>query len=352
MSWISNNVHKAILPISALIGLLVIVAYMAGIFDKVVMPGTKPMPQAYQGAEYVVDERAIIHNEMVNANITAKVNTLVASRLLAQLKSLHVRAGQNVNAGELLATIDDADLKANASRVRAQQDAVGVQLKQANKQLMRSETLQNQGLVAENVVDEWRTKVNELKAQQLALAQQLEGALVALSDTQILAPIDGIVVERLQEPGAMLTPGTPIVALYNPAQLQVTAAVREQLASHLQLGDKLKIHIPANGMTQYVSVSEIVPVADSNARRFMVKLDIELAKNVKPGMYAQLFIPTKPQMHILIPRELVKRYGQLTMVEVVEQGQLHRRFVRLGQEVGNQVEVLTGLAVGEILAVR
>ncbi|CAM4263756.1 efflux RND transporter periplasmic adaptor subunit [Pseudoalteromonas byunsanensis] len=352
MSLISNKVSRAILPASALIGLLVIVAYMAGMFDEVVTAGTKPIPQAYQGEEYVVSESAVVHHEVVNANVTAKVNTLVASRLLAQLKSLNVRAGQSVSAGELLAEIDDADLQARASQVKAQQDALAVQLKQARKQLERSETLQSQGLVAVNVVDEWRAKVNELQAQHQALAQQLEGALVALSDTQILAPIDGTVVERLQEPGAMLTPGTPIVALYNPAQLQVTAAVREQQASHLQLSEKLKIHIPASGMTQYATVSEIVPVADSNARRFMVKLDIELANNVKPGMYAQLYLPEKPRMHVLIPRQLIKRYGQLTMVEVVEQRQLHKRFIRLGQVIDNQVEVLAGLEAGEILAVR
>ncbi|WP_105169342.1 efflux RND transporter periplasmic adaptor subunit [Pseudoalteromonas sp. T1lg23B] len=352
MLLISNKVHKAMLPVSALIGLLVMVAYMAGMFDEVVMSGTKPTPQTYQGEEYVVSESTVVHHEVVNANVTAKVNTLVASRLLAQLKSLNVRAGQNVTAGELLATIDDADLQARASQVQAQQDALAVQLKQAKKQLVRSETLQSQGLVAVNVVDEWRTKVNELQAQQLALAQQLEGALVALSDTQILAPIDGTVVERLQEPGTMLTPGTAIVALYNPAQLQVTAAVREQQASHLQLGDELKIHIPASGMTQYATISEIVPVADSNARRFMVKLDIELAQNVKPGMYAQLHLPEKPRRQILIPRDLIKRYGQLTMVEVVEQGQLHRRFVRLGQVHDKQIEVLAGLEVGEVLAVH
>ncbi|NOU52934.1 efflux RND transporter periplasmic adaptor subunit [Pseudoalteromonas sp. JBTF-M23] len=350
-----NAVKKLVLPASALAMLLVVVAYLAGLFNDAVPEGVKSTPAEYQGERYKVSEKRVSHHEIVNANVIAKVNTLVSSRLLAQLKTLNVRAGQSVKAGQLLATIDDADLQARVSQAQAQQDAIAAQLKQAKKQLARNESLQAQGLVAENMVDEWRTKVNELVAQELALSEQLEGAKVALSDTKILAPIDGTVVDRLQEPGAMLTPGMAIVSLYNPAQLQVSAPIREQLASKLTLGDELKIHVPASGMTQYAKISEIVPVADSNARRFMIKLDIELAENVKPGMYAQLYLPPVYQTQVVISKQLVKRYGQLTMVEVVERGQVQRRFVRLGTELDGALEgevvVLTGLSAGEVLAV-
>ncbi|CAH9065378.1 Multidrug resistance protein MdtA [Pseudoalteromonas holothuriae] len=345
-----SSIKRIVLPILAILLLLSVVAYLAGAFNNRVLAGTKAQLAMYQGARYTVSNKQVAEHEVVNANVVAKVNTLVASRLLAQLKTLHVRAGETVYAGQLLATINDADLKARVSQVKAQKNAILAQLTQAKKQLLRSETLQNQGVVAVNEVDEWRTTVNELSAQKVALVQQLEGANAALSDTKILAPIDGTVVERLQEPGVMLTPSTPIVALYNPAQLQVNAAVREQYVNSLQLGDKLKIHIPASGMTQYANISEIVPVADSHARRFMIKLDIELAEGVKPGMYAQLYLPAVYQTRIVLPSKYIKRYGQLTVVEVVERGHVQRRFVRLGKTMGDQVEVLTGLSAGEELA--
>ncbi|BBN80169.1 resistance-nodulation-cell division (RND) efflux membrane fusion protein [Pseudoalteromonas sp. A25] len=351
-----NLVKKMALPSLALVLLLIVVAYLAGVFNDVEPEGVKSQPVEYQGELYRVGEKQVSHHEIVNANVIAKENTLVSSRLLAQLKTLQVRAGQSVKAGQLLATIDDADLQARVSQAKAQQDAIAVQLQQAKKQLARNESLQAQGLVAVNMVDEWRTKVDELVAQELALSEQLEGAKVALSDSKILSPINGTVVQRLQEPGAMLTPGTAIVSLYNPAQLQVSAPVREQQASQLMLEDDLKIHIPASGVTQYAKVSEIVPVVDSNARRFMVKLDIELAQNVKPGMYAQLYLPPIEHKLVVIPNQYVKRYGQLTMVEVVENGHVQRRFVRLGALLDNALEgevvVLSGLSAGEMLAVH
>jgi len=340
--------------ISAAMGVLAIaIAAMAGVFNEKMPAGTKALAEEYNGQTHTVSLQAVKSAEVVSGSVDAKFNTRVSSRVLAQLKTLHVRAGDTVSAGQLIATLEDADLKTQVQQVKAQQSANDAQLAQAKKQLERVVALKAQGLVAQNQVDEWQTKVNELEAQSAALVQQLEGTQVALGYTKIHAPIDGKVVERLQEPGTMLSPGMAIVSLYNPTKLQVHTPVREQQAAFLRVGDKLKVFVPAVGLTEYAQISEIVPVADKQARRFAIKLDIGFAKEVKPGMYAQVFLPGEEQITIVIPRKLVKRYGQLTMVEVVEQGQLQKRYVRLGEAVNNSdVQVLAGLEAGEKIALK
>ncbi|MFC3032462.1 efflux RND transporter periplasmic adaptor subunit [Pseudoalteromonas fenneropenaei] len=338
------------LSLAAIGGLLVSVAWMAGLFSSKVAPGNKAPTTAYLGETLRVTTSLLTLSERAPGSVVAKENTIIASRLLAQLKTLTVRAGDKVTQGQRLASLDDADLTAQVAQVQAEQDANNAQLQQAQKQLERAQALLQQGLVAINQVDEWRAKVDELLARRNALQQQLTAAQVALGYATIHAPFSGTVVERLVEPGTIVAPGTALLSLYNPAQLQVQAAVREQQAAHLQVGDSLTIYVPAAKLTQQATISEVVPVADSNARSFLVKLDMGLLPGVIPGMFAELEYPLEQRPAIMIPAALVQQYGQLDMVQVVENGQLSRRYVRLGRSLGAEVEVLSGLNVGDTLA--
>ncbi|AZZ99802.1 efflux RND transporter periplasmic adaptor subunit [Pseudoalteromonas sp. R3] len=336
-------------PIAAILLLLLAVAWMAGLFNRATPPGEKRLTPAPQLTTHVVEQRLVHDVEEIPGSVIAKHNTVVASRVLAQLKSLTVRSGDTIQAGQLIATLDDADLRAQLRAVKAQQQANLAQLTQARKQLARAQALQLKGLVAHNQVDEWQTQVNELTARESVLQQQYRGAEVALSYTQVKAPISGTLVARLQEPGAMLNPGSPLVSIYNPAQLQVEVSVRERLLTELTVGARHQISIPAAEATQYATISELVPVADSGARSFTVKLDMQWMQGVIPGMYAMLKLPVAPRPAVLIPKSLVQQYGQLSKVEVLHNGQVQSRFIRLGNEYGDEVEVVSGLLAGEHL---
>ncbi|WP_125784250.1 efflux RND transporter periplasmic adaptor subunit [Pseudoalteromonas rubra] len=336
-------------PVLAIALLLVAVGWMAGMFNSKVSPGDKPHSTVPKLNLHEVEQRLVKDVEQIPGSVIAKHNTVVASRVLAQLKTLTVRSGDPIQAGQLIATLDDADLRAQLEAMKAEQQANLAQLTQAKKQLARAQALQQKGLVAHNQVDEWQTQVNELTAKEAALAQQYAGAEVALSYTQVRAPISGTLVARLQEPGAMLNPGTPLVSIYNPAQLQVEVSVRERLLSELTIGARHQVSIPAAEATQYATISELVPVADRGARSFTVKLDMQWAQGVIPGMYAMLKLPGSERPAVLIPSALVQHYGQLSKVAVLDNGQVQSRFIRLGREYGDQVEVISGLQVGELL---
>ncbi|KZN50400.1 efflux RND transporter periplasmic adaptor subunit [Pseudoalteromonas luteoviolacea] len=335
----------------AFIALGVLLGAFSGLFNPQVEPQLRTKPAVYSGEQYLVTTAKVAPEDFVSASLVAKENTHVSSRVLAQLHTLEVRAGQLVKKGQLLATLEDTQLRASMEEIRAQSRANEAQLSQAQKQLSRSETLLSKGLVANNQMDEWQSKVDELKARRAALTEQLSGAQAALSYTRLHAPLSGVVVERLQEPGSMLSPGVPIVEIFNPASLQVRGAVRSSLAGQLKVGDTLQVELKALSTTVMGTISEIVPVADSLARQFEIKLDIVPPKGSKPGMYAQISLPSKPLKRVVIPLQYVKRTGQLTMVYVVEQGIKQRRLVRLGQALGEDVVVVSGLAAGEVLAI-
>ncbi|PHI36052.1 efflux transporter periplasmic adaptor subunit [Pseudoalteromonas sp. GCY] len=344
--------NKIFIPVLAIFCLLLMVVWLAGGFQNKLAPGNKSELPAYQGARYTVQKSLIAMIEQVPASVVAKENTLVSSRLLAELKTLNVRAGDKVTAGQLIATLDDAELKAELQRVAAQQAANSAKLEQATKQLVRNKSLNEKGLIAINQVDEWQATVNELQAQDKALQEAYRSAEVALGYTQITAPISGKMVARLQEPGSMVSPGGAIISLFNPLQLQIEAPIRESQVKHIQLGSEIKVRIPALDISQTARVSEMVPIADSQARSFIIKLDMPLLKNVVPGMYALVELVLGEQAVIQIPTNMISKYGQLAMVEVIESGQLHKRYLRLGEETGNKTIVISGLNEGDQLAVQ
>ncbi|MBQ4839962.1 efflux RND transporter periplasmic adaptor subunit [Pseudoalteromonas luteoviolacea] len=344
-------VNKKWVALGAFAALGILLATFSGVFDEKRKPLLRAKPEPYQGDQYIVQAQPVASSDIVSASVVARENTLVASRILAQLQTLEVRAGQLVKQGQLLATLDGAELRAALQEIRAQSKANEAQLLQAKKQLTRSDALFAKGLIAKNIIDERQSKVDELEARHLALSEQLNGAQVALSYTQLRAPIAGLVVERLQEPGVMLSPGVPIVEIFNPASLQISGAVRSNLAGQLSIGEPLQVKLDALGKSVIGHVSEIVPVADSLARQFEIKLDITPPKGAKPGMYAQITLPTELVSRVVVPRQLVYQTGQLSMVYVVEQGIKQRRLIRLGRQLNDKVVVLSGLKSGEILAV-
>ncbi|MCF2859923.1 efflux RND transporter periplasmic adaptor subunit [Pseudoalteromonas sp. SMS1] len=344
-------VHKKVVAITALCTLVLTLAVFTGAFEDKLRPINLAPSQLYKGERYLVTAQAIELQDTLSAMVSAQENTRVASRILAQIKSVEVRAGQVVKQGQVIATLADEQLQATVKQIRAQSDANEVQLAQAQKQLSRVSALLDRGLVARDQVDNWQSGVDELSARRTALAEQLKGAKVALGYTQIVAPISGVVVERLAEPGDMVTPGTPVVDLFNPASLQISASVGASLVGKLQIGAELAVRVGATAHTLKGKISEIVPVADNLARQFLIKLDVVTPTGIKPGMYAEVYLPAQTVKRVLIPRKLVKRAGQLNMVDVIETGVKSRRLIRLGPNYGENVVVISGLNEGEILAI-
>jgi RND family efflux transporter MFP subunit len=345
---------KLVGSLLALCVVIVAVLYMAGSFSDKQAAGLKAAKaNDYQGQRVTVELQQIARSEWVPGSIIAKQNTQISSRVMAQIERLNVRAGDKVNQGDLLVSLQQDDFKAQLAQSDAQINAIQASLTQAQKQLTRIESIYAQGLVSLSELDNARANFDSLSANLIAAKQQHTQAKVALGYTRITAPISGVVVERLVEPGDTVTPGQALIGLYNPQQLQVEFNVRESQAVKLQLGQRLTIKLPALNLTKAATVAEIVPVADSNARSLLIRLDFDASAGVMPGLYAQLALPLANEQGVLVERNWVHEFGQLNMVYVInsDNAQIERRFVRLGDMIGTKQHVIAGLNPGDTLAV-
>jgi RND family efflux transporter MFP subunit len=335
------------------------VVWLSGGFGERVPPGiavvetARPRPD---GRDAVVERSVGPVVEWASGALASARQTVVASRILARIEEVRVRAGDRVVAGDVLVVLESADLEARVAQAREALQAARARRDLAESERARYERLYERGVATRQRLDQALADAQAARADVDRLQQSLSEAETALSYTEIRAPVSGLVVDRLAEPGETASPGDPLLRIYDPSALRVEVPVRESLAVRLRVGDTLRVEVPALSEAFDGRIEEIVPFAEPGARTLLVKVALPQHPRLYAGLFARVAVPAGTRSRLLVPSEAIERAGQLDFVTAVDDaGRLERRLVTLGayREDG-KVEVLSGLAAGErvVLAAR
>jgi len=344
-----NKIKPFTMPLLTVAGLLLSIFWMAGAFDSKIEPGEITNNTAFKGETLTLKRVLTQINEDVPATVRSKQTTHVAARILAPIKSIHVKAGDTVKKGDLLIVLDNRNNRSNVAQSKANINAIRAQLTQAKSHYNRTKSLYKKESVTKAQLEQASAKYNSLNAQLARAKQQLESSETTLSYSNIRAQFTSRVIDRFAEPGDLASPGMKLLTLYDPKSLRIDANVRESLALTLKTGQQLETHIPALNKTLMASIEEIVPAADPGARSFLIKAKIENEGQLLPGLFARILIPASKQQQLLIPSSYIKKMGQLDVVWVLENNTAIRRFIRIGQQTGENTLVISGLSEGEQL---
>jgi multidrug efflux pump subunit AcrA (membrane-fusion protein) len=140
--------------------------------------------------------------------------------------------------------------------------------------------------------------------------------------------------------------------MYEQGRLWLEANVPEDMLAAIHIGDLRSVRIDARGRDLRGRVVEIVPSSDPATRTVAVRVHLEDPREIVPGMFGRLLIPSTPEQVVTVSASAVTRAGQVTMVDIVDQGRVQRRTVQLGRAIGARFEVLSGLAAGETVVLR
>lgn len=333
----------------AIVALVIMVLWMAGVFEEQIAPGLQPAA-VDDDVAWTVQMQTLAVLEPVTGSVEAKQATLVSSRTLARIEQIHVRAGDRVAEGDLLIELEQSDLQARVAQAREQFNAISARFSEAERNLRRAIELQQRGLLATADRDAAQANRDALQAELDSAGQARKEAEAALAWASIHSPIDGRVVDRYAEPGDMAAPGSRLLSLYNPMTLRAEAQVRERLALSLDVGQKIWVELPALAVDVEGTIEEIVPAAEPGSRSFQIKVRLPYDERLLPGMYARVSIPAGEERRLLAPESLIAQVGQLYMARVLGPEGPERRFLRLGKQVEDGlVEVLAGLEEGDRL---
>jgi len=271
----------------------------------------------------------------------------VTSRVVATIVQLRVSAGQRVSKGDVLVELDDRELRARLEQAREAVRAAEAALAQAQSNFKRDKPLFDQRVISAYDFDITETALKTAQANLDRLRQAQQEAEANLSYAVIRSPFDGVVIDRLAEAGELAAPGKPLLSMYEQNRLWLEASVPEQQLARVRVGQAYTVRIDAYGRTLRGRVVEIVQSADPATHTVLARVRLEDPRGLLPGMFGRLLIPESPQQVLTIPANAVRRVGQLTSVDVIQDGRVERRTVQLGRAAGAEVEVLSGLAPGE-----
>ena len=236
---------------------------------------------------------------------------------------------------------------ARSQEVQAAQEAVS----QAQSAVAQAQASLIQAHAAELQVTVKRQGINVAKAQVEQANASLQSAQVGLSYSQVFAPFDGRVVQRMVDPGSMATPGSSLL-MVEGGTYRLEAIVPESLIQKMQTGTQVDVRIDALNTKLTGKVVEVVPQADKATHTFLVKLELPAAKALKSGMYGTASIPMDSVERILIPKTSTwERDGLHYVFGLTEKNRARLRIVTLGETTGDQVEVLSGLNPGDRIVV-
>jgi RND family efflux transporter MFP subunit len=346
----------------------------------------KPAPAVpVRAAPVVAPSAASSAGSVLDASgyVIARRQATVSSKVTAKVTELLIEEGKPVKAGEVLARLDDSNVRAQLSLTESQFDAaraaqaeVKVQLIEAERQLRRTRELHERKLVSDAAIDNAQSTVDSLKArlesaeQNVSVAQR--GVSVQrrlLDDMVVRAPFAGVITVKNAQVGEMISPlsaggagtRTGIGTLVDMDSLEVEVDVNENFINRVRPGQRVDAVLNAYPDWKIpCSVIAVIPTADRSKATVKVRIGIE-AKDPRiiPDMGVRVaFRPEGEAAQpaaagppaLLVPVEAVKDDNGTSVVFVLKGETVERRAVKLGESRGGQVQVLAGLSAGEQVA--
>jgi len=290
--------------------------------------------------------------------VEALRQTVVAAQVPGAVVALQVRAGDKVQAGQVLMRIDARAADQTAAAGAAQARAARAALEAASREFERQQQLFAQGFISQAALD--RADAQFKTAQAEASAQLANaGAARTQSDLYVVkAPYGGVVASVSVVLGDMALPGRPLLTLYDPAALRVAAAIPQAAVANWGGAPAPRAEIPgtAAGWVRPVKV-QLLPTVDVASQTLELRLDLPADTDAAPGMFARAWLPGSGagtgagEARLFVPSQALVRRSELAAVYVLgRDGKPMLRQVRPGRSVGDQVEILSGVAAGERVA--
>ena len=341
----------------------------------------KPVVQIMTAAKAEAGGRQSLLN--ASGYVTPRRRATIAAKITGRVTGVLFDEGTHVRQGQLLATLDDSDVKralesAKADRESAQAAIADyvVQLKNAKIQLGRAEQLQKAGVQTQENLDNASMAADSLTAKIALAKQQVVGsdarireAQQAVDNTVIRAPFDGIVVSKDAQVGEMVSPisagggftRTGIATIVDMNSNEIEVDVNESYIARVLPNQPVSATLDAYPDWQIpCKVRTVIPTADRQKATVKVRISfLKLDPKILPDMGVKVAFLSEeqpkaqgPEPITFIPKSAVRSEGGTSFVFLVHDGKLEHRAIRVGADRGTDVAIMAGVMAGDSLVVN
>jgi RND family efflux transporter MFP subunit len=290
-----------------------------------------------------------------SGKIEAENSANLSTRMMGYVTKIHVQVGQKVSTGQLLVSINNTDLQAKKAQVDASILQATAGYNNAKKDYDRFVNLFKQQSASQKELDDMTARYEMAKAGLEGAKQMRNEVMAQFSYSNITAPFAGVVTNTFVKEGDMANPGMPLVSIEGASRLQVTAMVSESDITAIKKGMAVKVLVKSSNESLSGKVSEVSLSAKNTGGQYLVKINLDKTdSSVLSGMFVNVQFPvantmqTKTNEKVLVPESALVQQGQLTGIYTIGTGNIAiLRWLRIGKNFGNQVEVLSGLSANE-----
>ncbi len=286
-----------------------------------------------------VPRRSISQYLETNGTLEAENEVDIVARTTGPVTEINTEEGRMIRSGQLIARIDEREAHNQVAIATVARD-------EAQLSYDRTKSSWDEGLVSREAYDSALSQLSSTRAQ-------LESAEIQLAYTEIKAPFDALVVTRNIKLAQYVTPGTTLFRISDFTPLLCRIEVPEKDFPRVRIGQPAHLRVEAYPGEKFsAEVTRLRPTVDAATGTFTTTLEVEGRGKLRPGMFASVYLQTDTHGDaIVIPRNALVLDSLGDTVYVKSADVAERREVRLGLRSEDSVEVLEGLAEGDLLIV-
>lgn len=301
-----------------------------------------------------VAEVALSRTVAVSGGLRAASSAVVKAKVAGELRTLSVREGDTVRAGQVLGVIDPTEFDSRLRQAEQTAASARAQLDIARRTLENNRALVDQGFISPTALQ--TSVANEAAARANLEAAQagVELAQKARGDTRLVAPLGGSVSQRLAQPGERVAVDGRVIEIVDLSRLELEAAVPAEDVALIDVGASASLQVDGLPSALKARVARIAPSTQAGTRAVMVYLTVDGAPGLRQGLFAQGTIELPARRVLAVPASAVRNDQAQPYVLVVDGSTAGVRRVSVGLSAegrlapGQPVEPL--VAVGPVKA--
>lgn len=288
-----------------------------------------------------------------SGKVKADDKMVLSTKIIGQVEQVLVKEGAPVKKGQLLVKIKSNDLSTKQNTALSGVKTAKLNMENTIKNHNRIKTLFEKGSATQKELEDMSVAKEAAITKHKEAQQNLSEINDYLTYAKLKSPINGFVSKKMVNVGDMATPGHPILALESLDELKIEVDVPEFEISKFEANDAVTVTIDAVNLANIKGVVERIIPSSSFSGQYKVVVSLtEKHLLLKPGMFAKINLLKGKEEKLLVSKKAIIQQGQLTGIYTVnQQNEAMLRWVRLGKEYDDKVEILSGLIAGEQLIV-